>query len=88
MLEVEDLSSEVLSALTILSQSSFAVLRSGGELVDDKNERHWLSPVEFQGVLDAGSVVHPVTQEMVHDALQKVFPVFVVTADLVAEKAL
>lgn len=82
MLNAKELSGEIVSALAILVQSEFAILRSGGEFVDENGGRHELSPKEFQRVLDLDTVVHPMTHEEVNEASHKVVPFFELETEL------
>ncbi len=82
MLNAEKLSGEIVAALTILAQSEFAILRSGGEFVDKNGERYKLSPEDFQRVLTLDTVVHPVTRMELDKASHQVVPIFELAADL------
>lgn len=76
MFNATELSGDLIAALTILAQSDFAILRAGGELVDDDGQRHELSPEDFQRVLDLDTVIHPISQKQVSQASEKVIPFF------------
>jgi hypothetical protein len=76
MLDAKELSGDLIAAMAILVQSEFAIFRAGGEFVDDDGGRHELSPEDFQRVLDLNTVLHPLSQDEVSRASEKVFPFF------------
>lgn len=76
MLDAKELSGDIIAALTILVQSEFAILRSGGEFLDKNGGRYKLSPEDFQRVLTLDTVVHPITQIEFDKASQRVVPIF------------
>ena len=76
MLDATKLSADLMAAIAILVQSEFAVLRAGGELVDDNGRRHKLSPDDFQSVVDRDTVLHPLSRHEVFRASEKVIPFF------------
>lgn len=82
MLGTAELNADIVSALAILTQSKFAILNSGGELIDDNGERHTLSPHDFQRVLDLDTIVHPITQEELLKATHKTVPMFSLVSEL------
>jgi hypothetical protein len=82
MLDVKELSGDIVAALTILVQSEFAMLRSGGEFLDKSGRRYKLSPEDFQRVLALDTVVHPVTQIEFEKASHQVVPIFELATEL------
>jgi hypothetical protein len=82
MLGAKALSADIIAALAILVQSEFAILRSGGELLDNKGGRHKLSPHDFQRILTLDTFVHPVTQVEFGKASHQVIPIFELATDL------
>jgi predicted helicase len=86
LLNVKQLSDDIVAALAILVQSEFAVLRSGGELIDSDGERHKLPPKDFQRVLTLDTVVHPITQVEIEKASRQVVPIFEISHELFEAK--
>ncbi|MEP3465365.1 MAG: type ISP restriction/modification enzyme, partial [Parasphingorhabdus sp.] len=76
MLGVPEVTREIISALAILAQSKFAILRSSGEFIDEDGGRHTLPAEEFQKALDIGTITHPISQKEIAEAADKVVPVF------------
>lgn len=85
MLDAKELSGDLISAMAILVQSEFAIFRAGGEFVDEYNIKHELSPDDFQRVLDLDTVLHPLTQDDVAKASEKVVPFFALETDIFGE---
>ena len=86
MLDMQELSGEVVSALAIVTQSEFAVLRSGGEFIDEDGRLHKLSPAEFQRVLNLDTLVHPLTESEVANASNRVWSIFEIATDLLRDR--
>ncbi|MFC4271832.1 DEAD/DEAH box helicase [Sneathiella chungangensis] len=82
ILNVGELNGEIISALAILAQSKFAVLKSGGEYIDAEGGRYPLSPEDFQKVLDHDTLIHPITKEELHKASNRVAPVFALAREI------
>jgi predicted helicase len=82
MLDMKELSGDIIAALAILVQSEFAILRSGGEFLDKNGDRYKLSPEDFQRALTLDTVVHPLTQIEVDNASNQVVPIFEVATQL------
>ncbi|MCK1362850.1 type ISP restriction/modification enzyme [Bradyrhizobium sp. 199] len=78
----QELSGDIVTALAILVQSEFAILRSGGELLDKSGDRHRLSSEDFRRVLTLDTVVHPVTRTEFENASHQVVPIFEVATEL------
>ncbi|MEP3034589.1 MAG: type ISP restriction/modification enzyme [Pseudoruegeria sp.] len=76
MLGVPEVTREIISALAILAQSKFAILRSSGEFIDEDGGRHTLPAEEFQKALDIGTITQPISQKEIAEAADKVVPVF------------
>ncbi len=87
MLDMQELSGEVVSALAILTQSEFALLRTNGEFLDGDGNRHRLTPQEFQRVLNGDTLIHPVTGSEVLQASHRVWPIFEIDTDLSGGRA-
>ena len=86
MLNASELSGDIVAALTILAQSEFAIINSGGEFIDEDGGRHRLSPQDFQRVLDLDTVVHPITRHEFGNASKRVVPVFEMMPAFLREK--
>jgi hypothetical protein len=86
MLDTKELSGDIVAALAILVQSKFAILRSGGELLDENGGRYKLSPEDFQRVLTLDTFVHPITQIEFDKASHQVIPIFELATELFGEK--
>jgi len=82
MLDVTELSDDIVAALAILVQSEFAILRSGGEFLDQNGERYKLSPKNFQRVLTLDTLIHPITQIELEEASDQVVPIFELATEL------
>ncbi|MFW2588136.1 DEAD/DEAH box helicase [Sagittula sp. SSi028] len=78
----DELTKDVIAALAILVQSEYAIFRASAECVDDDGTRHPLSPEEFQRALDVDTVLHPLTNEDVVGASERVVPFFELDSDL------
>ena len=76
MLDATELSGDLIAAISILVQSEFAIFRAGGEFIDEDGGRHELSPEDFQRVLDLDTVLHPLSQDEVSKASERVVPFF------------
>ena len=72
MLDAKELSGDHIAAMAILIQSEFAIFRAGGEFIDDEGSHHKLSSEDFQRVLDLDTVLHPISQDEVSKASEKV----------------
>lgn len=81
MLNMTELSGDVIAALAILAQSEFAVLRSGGEFLDRNGDRYKLSPEDFKRVLTRDTIVHPVTRLELDNASAQVIPILELATD-------
>lgn len=82
MLDKTELTQDVVAALAILVQSEYAIFRASAEFIDEEDQRHELSPDDFQRVLDLDTVLHPVTREEVASASKRVVPFFELERDL------
>ncbi|MDT4845295.1 hypothetical protein FQZ97_792800 [compost metagenome] len=82
MLDKTELTPDVVAALAILVQSEYAIFRASAEFIDEEDQRHELSPDDFQRVLDVDTVLHPVTREEVARASERVVPFFELERDL------
>jgi len=78
----DELTKDVIAALAILVQSEYAIFRASAEFVDDDGTRHPLSPEEFQRALNVDTVLHPLTNEDVAGASERVVPFFELDSDL------
>lgn len=67
---------EAFPALSILTQSEYAVFRSRAVFVDENNQRHRLSSEDLHRVQVEDVVAHPLTGVMVARASERVIPVF------------
>lgn len=81
MLDLQELSGEVVSALAILTQSEFAILHASGGFLDEDGNRFKLSPMEFQRVLSHDILTHPSTKSEVVQASHRVWPLFEIDTD-------
>lgn len=82
MLAKTELTSDVVAALAILVQSEYAIFRASAEFIDEENQRHELSPDDFQRILDLDTVLHPVTRVEVARASERTVPFFELERDL------
>lgn len=82
MLDKTELTQDVVAALAILVQSEYAIFRASAEFIDEEDQRHELSPDDFQRVLDLDTVLHPVTRQEVASASKRVVPFFELERDL------
>lgn len=76
LLDTETITPDAVAALAILTQSEYAIFRSCGEFIDEKNQRHQLSSEELQRVMTTDTVLHPVTRIEVARASERVVPFF------------
>jgi hypothetical protein len=81
MLDKEDLSGEIVSALAILTQSEHPILHAKGEFIDGDGSRYKLGADDFQRVLKHDTFVHPITKSEVAQASRYVWPIFVIDED-------
>lgn len=73
----ENIDQTLLSALGVLSQSTFAIFTPVGVFVDENDEHHTLSPKEFGRALSENIISHPVTGEDVPEATSRITPAFI-----------
>ena len=85
MADAKKVSDDLISAMSVLVQSEFAVLKACGEFLDENGSRHALSSEEFQAALNLDTVTHPITQEKVGNASRRVVPVFAVDTAIFAD---
>lgn len=86
LLNTNEVTEEIVAALTILTQSRFSALQTGVEFVDEKGKRHPLEKEEIERFLTSGAVIHPASGELVEQAASRVQPVFLpVTALFVGD---
>jgi len=76
ILDLDRLSPAVISALAILTQSQFAILRPHGEFVDEEGKRHELLTNDFENVLTNDRVIHPLSKYEINKASNWVVPIF------------
>ncbi|WP_292344399.1 DEAD/DEAH box helicase family protein [Mesorhizobium sp.] len=78
MLEVNEVSGDIVSALAILTQSEFSILQTVGEFIDEDGLHYRLSPEDFARVLRHDIMTHPITRSEVAQASHKVWPIFLI----------
>jgi hypothetical protein len=83
LLNTEEITSDAIAALAILTQSEYAIFRACGEFIDEENHGHRLSSEEFQRVMTKDVVLHPVTHVEVTRASERVVPFFELEAGLI-----
>lgn len=76
---------DFVSALSILTQSDYAIFTSAGAFVDEQGKHHRLTSDEFQQVQNDGTLLHPITGEAVTRATERVIPYFELNAELFPE---
>jgi len=77
--------SDLLTAVSILSNSSFAVLDARALLVDEDAAEWELSPEDFAEARATGTLIHPVSGQDVHDFESHIIPFFVPSESFLAE---
>ncbi|MCW0001337.1 GIY-YIG nuclease family protein [Pararhizobium sp. YC-54] len=86
MLNEQELSGEIVSALAILTQSEFPVLHTRGEFIDGDGNRYKLAAEDFQRVLTHDTIAHPITKSEVAKASNYVLPIFVIDDNALGDR--
>lgn len=76
LLDLEELTQDVQSALMVLTTSDEAILKPGGVFIDEDDSSFDLSDAEFSAVVNDNTLVHPISGEEVLNARSRVLPYF------------
>lgn len=82
----EAVDEHVLAAINVLANTRIHVLDTHAMLVDDDDEEHEIDPDRLAAAQKSGELFHPETGDLVPDFEAKIFPYFVPTERITADR--
>ncbi len=83
-LDCDDINSDLIAAVSLLSNNKLPLLEAHMMLVTEENEEHEISLEKYQQAMNDGFIIHPETGDELKDFKDCLFPFFTLS-ELLAE---